>query len=86
MYGLSRIWALCCFVGGAAFTGFLIQAMGDVGGGIGCAISVAVWLVGIFVFTYQSPYAKCPYCAETIKKDALICKHCGRSQLLKPPS
>ena len=23
---------------------------------------------------------KCPYCAELIKPDALICKHCGRDQ------
>jgi hypothetical protein len=21
---------------------------------------------------------KCPYCAEIIKKDAMVCKHCGR--------
>jgi hypothetical protein len=22
---------------------------------------------------------KCPYCAEFVKPDAIICKHCGRS-------
>ncbi|MDO9289499.1 MAG: zinc ribbon domain-containing protein [Thermodesulfovibrionales bacterium] len=21
---------------------------------------------------------RCPYCAEIIKKDAIVCKHCGR--------
>ena len=23
---------------------------------------------------------KCPYCAEIIKEDAIVCKHCGREQ------
>lgn len=22
---------------------------------------------------------KCPYCAEYVKKDAIVCKHCGRT-------
>jgi len=23
---------------------------------------------------------QCPYCAEIIKEDAIVCKHCGREQ------
>jgi hypothetical protein len=27
---------------------------------------------------YEGKARKCPYCAEFIKSDAIVCKHCGR--------
>jgi ribosomal protein L37AE/L43A len=48
------------------------------------------WLYGTFLFIVALPHAlimspfeskdfkKCPYCAELVKREALICKHCGQ--------
>jgi type III secretory pathway component EscV len=27
---------------------------------------------------YWVIYKRCPYCAEDVKKEAIVCKHCGR--------
>lgn len=26
----------------------------------------------------RAPFRKCPHCAETVKAEAKVCKHCGR--------
>jgi hypothetical protein len=32
----------------------------------------------VLLYPYQGPTQKCPYCAERVKLEARVCKHCGR--------
>ncbi|MGD1995581.1 MAG: zinc ribbon domain-containing protein [Anaerolineae bacterium] len=49
-------------------------------------LAVFLFLGGLFVDGYQAakahnsqlPTRKCPYCAELIREEARVCKHCGR--------
>lgn len=45
----------------------------------------AWWVYGSLLFIVAFPHAllmeganKCPHCAETVKAEADVCKHCGR--------
>ncbi|MBA2435711.1 MAG: zinc ribbon domain-containing protein [Pyrinomonadaceae bacterium] len=71
-------WAI---VGG--FVGALIgQRKGRTGEGavLGLILGPIGWLVVALGPDYKTAQEsrKCPFCAELVKKEANVCKHCGR--------
>jgi len=83
-------WAylLAVIVGGPALVMFASSAGA---GGVGAALAAFAVPVGALMLLLSSDtaeakavadgefgeYRKCPFCAESIRKEALKCKHCG---------
>ena len=47
-----------------------------------CAIvPLLIAVIMVFPLRVSKGYTKtCPYCAEIIKENAMVCKHCGKEQ------
>jgi hypothetical protein len=43
------------------------------------ALLISPFLAGLWLFVLPPPdLRKCPMCAELVKREALVCKHCGK--------
>ena len=41
-------------------------------------LSPVIGFLLVLVFAPSDPTRKCPHCAESVKRDAKVCRHCGR--------
>lgn len=82
--GIIIIWIGLGIVGAMIASG-----KGNSGCG-GFALGVLLGPIGLLIAFFSSDdekekrrklgdTKKCPYCAEYVKQDAIVCKHCGRT-------
>ncbi|MDP1530337.1 MAG: hypothetical protein Q8M05_13225 [Rhodoferax sp.] len=83
------IFFLVCAVGGPA----MVMMIGATSGGSGVAAATGAFLVPVVALVVAlssktggdmaiekgefGAFKKCPFCAESVRKEALKCKHCG---------
>lgn len=76
----AKIWFLLGFIAGVI--GILPLAIPDFGVE-GIAIACFIFLSPVLAVRFMQPLvgtgvlAVCPHCAETVKAEARVCKHCG---------
>lgn len=79
------VWIICAFIG-------MGIGKGKGKGGAGFALGLFLGPIGIVIIALMKENTveveamalssgesrKCPFCAELVKREALICKHCGK--------
>ena len=75
---------------GLGIVGAMIASSKGNSGCAGFALGILLGPIGLLITYFSSDdenekrqktgdTKKCPYCAEYVKQDAIVCKHCGRT-------
>ncbi|MGE0350968.1 hypothetical protein [Hydrogenophaga sp.] len=90
------VFALACLVGGVVLAMVIGQIGGSVAAGFGAFLAPVIGLVvamsasnsqQIAIATGEhGEFRKCPFCAESVRKEAIKCKHCGSELPAVPAS
>ncbi|HXG12634.1 MAG TPA: hypothetical protein VNK04_22950 [Gemmataceae bacterium] len=64
-----------------AYVGSYLGRSRAIGSGPGFALGILLGWLGVIIvlcFPYRGLVRKCPFCAEMILREAVVCKHCCR--------